>query len=242
MKVLDLIIAAERSINAIGIDDDLDAAEANAAFNLLNGMLDEWNNQRFACYQLVEDTYTMAANKATYTIGPDATADFNGARPVEIDKMFIRDTSQPGNVVDYPIALITNDQYQSIMLKKVGSTYSYVAMYVPSFPLGTISFFPMPSAAFEFHITRWYQFSSFKSLTDTVSFPPGYQLALTYGLAELLPTLGHNPPDAVMARVERMSKKYMASIKRINAKEPIIASIDPYLIGRNIGNPNILTG
>ena len=242
MKVLDIIMAAERAINAYAVDDDLPAEEANAAFQLLNGMVDDWANQRFACYQLVTDQYDMLANQATYSIGADPAADFNGVRPTEIDSMFVRDSSQPNNLVDYPITLVTNDMYQSIMLKTVNSTYPYLAMYVTSYPLGALTFFPAPTIPLKLFLTRWFAFNQFKQLTDTVAFPPGYYMTLVYGLAELLPTLGHNSPIAVMARVEALARKYMANVKRVNMKEPVVATIDPTLTGRAIGFPNILVG
>jgi len=242
MKVLDLIVAAERSINALAVSDDLQAAEAAAAFTLLNSMLDEWNNQKYACFQLVTDVYQMVGGKGVYTIGEGAGADWVGPRPVEIDSMFARDSRDPNNKVDYNIALVTNEQYQKIMLKSVTSTYPYLALYTPSYPNATFTFFPYPTIPLYFNLTRWSQVSAFKALTDDVSFPPGYQLALQFGLAQLLPSLGHNPPASVMGRVDAMAAKYMASIKRVNAKEPIIAGIDFALTGRQIGFPNILTG
>ena len=242
VTVLDIIKAAERAINALAVEDDVMSPEANEAFTLLNGMVDEWNNQRFACYQITTEQWPVTSGQYVYTIGESATADWNTERPVEIDSLFVRDSTQANNVVDYPVKLVNNEQYQTIALKASTTTYPAVALYVASWPLASLTFYPVPTINLTAILSRWSQFTSFTSMTQTVSFPPGYYMALVYGLAQLLPSLGHNPPNAVMARVDALADRYMASIKRVNAKEPLIASLDPVLTGRMIGYPNIYTG
>lgn len=241
MTVLDLIKSSLRALNVIAVEDDVVSPEADEALDILNMMLGQWNNMRMACYQIVQESWPILPNVGVYTIGESAApGNWNTQRPVGIDSMFVRDTTQT-NPVDYTLRPLTNDQYQQIMLKAVETTYPYLYLYTPAWPLATITLYPYPSVALTLFLNRWSQISEFTSLMQQVSFPPGYSLALRYNLAVDLASY-HNPPTVILERVEKRARETLASIKRVNAKEPIIAELDSALTGRRSGFPNIYTG
>ena len=72
--------------------------------------------------------------------------------------------------------------------------------------------------------------SQFASLSDTVTLPQGYNLAIRWNLAEqLLPEYGKNDPVMVQL-VQRNAADGRAWIKRTNMQPPPIAQFDPALL------------
>jgi hypothetical protein len=240
MTVMDLIKSSLRAINVLAIDDDVTSSEANEALVILNSMLDEWSNHQDMCFCLATRyAFNVSAGVGVYTVGIGGT--WNTPRPVRIESLFIRDNTQT-TPQDYILRKITNSQYQEISIKQTQSTFPYLYHYESSFPLGTLTMYPFPSKNMDAYLTSWISFTNYTALTEVVSLPPGYITALRYNLAVELASY-HNPPKAVLARVEKRAAETLASVKRTNSgSEPVMASLDPALTGRITGYPNIYTG
>jgi hypothetical protein len=89
--------------------------------------------------------------------------------------------------------------------------------YEPSYPLGRIFMYPVPSGG-QLHITTWTPLTSFAA-SDDVALPPGYQEAITYQLAaRLAPEYGVQVPPAVAM----LAKAAKADIKRVNFRQPVM--------------------
>lgn len=240
MTVLDLIKRAFRDLNIYSVDDDIPSSEANESFDRLNMMLNQWNNQQLLCYQIAETSWPVVSNKATYSIGKGAGADWNGDRPIRISSIYLRLNAAP-NSIDYPLVKLTNEQYQDLSMKAIQSSIPYAYLFVNAWPNAIITLFPVPTTALTLYLHAWSQLAQFSTINDTVSLPPGYDAAIIHNLAVEIASY-HNPPETLYQRVLKMATDSKAILKDTNNSEPVMAKVDFAMAGRPTGYPNILTG
>lgn len=223
---LDLVTGSLRKIGQYAPGESLSAADANDALDTLNGMLDLWSTQRFSVYNQVETVQNLTAGKASYTVG--AGGDFNITRPISLSRAYSRLTST-GSTVDFPCEIITLDKYASIGLKSQPGPWPKMLYFNTGVPLGTFTFWPVPTSNIEFHLWSDDVFASV-GLTDVINLPRGYFMGLQWSLAELLcPEYGIPvPPD-----VRRFASDFREVLKAMNARPQSQVQIDPALVPSN---------
>lgn len=224
---LDLIKGAMRLIGAIESGETPSSEETSDGLSALNAMMDAWSIERLMVYQILQENFTLSAGTASYTIGSGGT--WNTTRPTRIDSAFIRDSSGQ----DYPIEIITKEQYDAIWLKTTQSLPEQL-FYDPAYPLGTVYWYCVPDASYTAYINSWKQLQSFAGLTTVLALPPGYERAIKYNLALEIAPEYNRMPSAVLAQIANESK---AAIKSMNAPE-VVAKCDAMLVAKR---SNILT-
>lgn len=192
--------------------------ELEDARQLLNTMLDEWNAQRLAVYQTVRREFTLNANTASVTLGPDA--DWIAPRPVKIESAGI-----VVNGIETPLSPLDNSEFAEWTTKS--ETAQTPAAYYDdgSFPLRRLYFLPVPTQACTVALYVWQQLSAVSALTDTANLPPAYAAAVTWNLALQLSAMPRNgqpapPPDGRIVEQARIS---LGSLKRLNLPRPKIS-------------------
>lgn len=225
--VFDLVTATLRKIGVHPAGEVMGADEAQDALDELNRMLETWGAQRRLVYRRVAATKQVTPGVPTLTVGPGGDIDIT--RPLAIREAYFRI-----GTIDYPIEIFYADQYANIGLKSLQTFWPTVLYYDPSFPFGTITFYPIPSTAGEFHVQVDMQFAPFAAITDTLSFPPSYADGLVYALGKrLAPEYG-----------KALSQEFLDDWRRIEnaiAKQnhrPVIAITDPRLPGAGVTDPN----
>ena len=214
---ISLITRSMRLATVIGKGETPDDDEAADGLVALNSMMDSLSTERLQAYYIVEETLTLSAGTATYTMG--ASGDLNTTRPTRIeDACFIR-----YNFIDTPLELLNFEGHAAIVDK---TTQSNIPQYLfPDMqnPLARLTFWPTPSsAAAVAHIFSWKQLQQFATLTTALALPPGYEEMIAFNLAVRWagPEFGQKVPDEVRA-LAVMSK---ANIERMNAPAPIMRS------------------
>ena len=164
-------------------------------------------------------TYTVNTNYAV-PLGPvSITAAYQ--RPLSINTAFVRVAT-----LDYPVAVISLEDYELLGLKSLNGPWPRALYYQPSIPLGNITFWPNPSSG-EMHIFADTVLAEFTTLFDTVKLPQGYNLALRYNLAELLLPEYGRPENANIAKFAAGGR---AMIKRSNMKPQQTMSYDAAIV------------
>lgn len=211
---IQIITRAMRSINVLGSDETPSSEMASDAFDSLNDLLESWANEKLMIYQLVLEGFPLIVGQASYTIGP--AGNFNTVRPISIDNAYIR-----WQGLDYPMGIVTTEQYDNIPLKTIATQMPCVMILDAGFPLSTIKMWPTPSDnTAQLFIESRKPFTAFTSYTDQVNMPPGYDRALRYNLAmELIPEYGIVNSSPQLARMAATAKK---AIKRVNWSPPIL--------------------
>jgi hypothetical protein len=179
----------------------------------------------------------------TYTVSQSQTASSTTItayyeRPLTIESAFVRVATQQGGssvaggYLDYPVAILSLEEYESLGIKQLNGPWAKMVYYQPSETLGTLYVFPNPSSG-ELHLFANTMFRTFNSLYDTITLPQGYNMALRWCLAErLMPMYGKvNPVQIQMINAYAGNAK--AIIKRTNMKPAQVARYpDALMVGR----------
>lgn len=213
---LDLIKSSMRLINAIAVGETPSAAETADSLRVLNDMLETWSTENLTVFAQTDQAFTFTPTVATYTIGPAGT--FNGVRPISVQSMFTRYQG-----LDYPIEVVDFERYNLIALKTQPNILPVYAKYDGDFPLGTLTFWPVPQQATQVFITSNTEFTALANSAQSLNYPPGYSRAIRYCLAIDLAAEFGLP---VLQQVVDIAKSSKAAIKRVNKRIPV-ATFDP---------------
>lgn len=196
----------------------------------LNAMVASWNNEGLMCFAHQEESLTLSASTATYTVGPTGT--LVTTRPVAIDYAWVVASN-----ISYPVEIISDEMYGSIQDKTATSTWPTKINYKAGMSNGTITVYPVPSATTTLKLLTRVPLSSFATTATTVTLPPGWEQALAFNLAVTWAPEFEVDPRAAVIQTAKDSKAW---IKRINGK-PIEATSE---LGALLRQPKsrILTG
>lgn len=204
----DVINLSAGLIGLKAAEETLTAADAQLFLTVLQMMIDSWSTERLSVFCTQDQSFSWPVGQVTRTLGP--TGNFVGTRPITIDDAtyFVDSTG-----LSFPINIINEEQYNSIPLKNVTSTYPIVMWVENTFPNITMSIYPVPTQLFTWHFISVLALTQPVSLVTTMSFPPGYLRAFVFNLAvEAASHFGVDAPPRVV-RIADISKR---SLKRIN--------------------------
>jgi hypothetical protein len=210
------------------IGDTLTANEQAYYLSKLNSMMESWSLERLMCYQIKQESFSLTASTASYTIGSGAT--FSTDRPTKIDSAFVRDASN----LDSRVEVVPYDAYDSIVQKDSGNTYPSHLFYDQGYDasgFGTIKLYPAPSASLTLYINSWKQLQTFAAMSTALLLPPGYQRAIESNFTiETAPGLKSVPPEVV-----KIAKEAKAAIKGVNLPEAV-SRMPTGIVHRSTGN------
>ena len=217
--VFDVIKRALRLFQGIQPGETPSAQQSHDALQQLNWMLDLWNNEKnIQPYEKTEQ-FTLVAGKSEYYIGQGTTADFVTERPLKINRAYTRITNAQPYTIDYPLNIISTEQYEGIVTKNLAASWPmYLNYTLTDMPTGRIRIFPIPSANSILGLCYDKQLSGFNSVSDQITLPPGYLDALATNLAvRLAPEWGLE----VSPEVKRMAVRSKQLISGTNS-EPVL--------------------
>lgn len=159
-------------------------------------------------------------------------------RPVVIDSAFVRVTTtsngEPiyGGGLDYPVAVLNIESYNSIGLKQLNGPWPKALYYQPTETMGTVYLWPNPAQG-EMHVFADQLFTRYSSMYDQIVLPQGYTMALRWCLAErLMPMYGKASPTQI-AMIQQYAGWHLGKLKRSNMKPQIVSRYeDSLLTGR----------
>lgn len=176
-----------------------------------------------------ETPFTLTAGVSTVTMGTGGNIT---NRPQEILRAALRAGSN-----DYPVDILTLEEYARITSKGVQSPLPYALYDDGGYPLRTLTLYPVPSSGNQLVLWTKRQISQIATLDTVLAFPPGYEEAIVYnGAIRLAPEYG----KAATAEVADIARATRADIKRKNTKTHLLRS-DEAILGSH-GRFNILTG
>jgi hypothetical protein len=211
-SVAKILVQALKDIGALGVGETPTADEQSDAFDLLKQMLGLWQIDGLMVYASSEIAFN-ATGAQTYTIGTGG--DVDTTRPAEIVSAFWRDGG-----IDHPIDVLTSKaDYDLICMKTLGA-WPEVAFYDPDYPLGTLYVYPQPSSG-ALHINVRAPLPEYASVTEDLSVPKAYELAIRYSLCELLAPAFQMPLRADLAALAKRARKL---IKRNNVRIPELSA------------------
>jgi hypothetical protein len=208
---LDLITGALVELGVIAVNETVSNEDSTLGLMALNDLLDDWNTQNLTIYATYDATFTFVPGKATYTIGP--AGDWSGLRPVSLVSQYVR-----YNGVDFPIEPIDQETYNLIPIKSQPGILPQFLLFNESFPLGQMTFWPVPNTALPFTFSTNSLLTQPATLQTVLSFPPGYNRALRLNLAvELAGRYGRQLPMTTL----KMAATSLGDLRRLNKRSPV---------------------
>jgi hypothetical protein len=188
----------------------------------LNRLIGSLNCDRLNIYSIADYEFPLETGKMAYTIGlsPDPlfTADFPVERPQMIERANIVVTST-SPTVRYPLALFTASQWALIQVREIPDTIPQVLYNDRAYPISTLYLWGQPMAGYVLELFPWILIPTFRTITDVVLLPPGYEDALVLNLAVRLAP--HFQKGAVPPDVREDAWKALMRLESINAPKPI---------------------
>ena len=221
----EIIKGSLRLIGMLAEGEEPSADTMQDSIMAINQMIQSWDTERLSVFGTQDQIFTWPAYEMTRTIGP--TGNFVGNRPIEIDDAtYFKD---PSSGLSFGVKLINQQQYDGIAFKTVTSTYPQVLWVNNTFPDMTMTIYPVPIKALEWHIISVETLNEVTSVATDMYFPPGYLRAFRYNLAmELAPEFGVEPSPQVI-RIAMTSKR---DLKRINNPGDLMAIPYPIVATR----------
>ena len=144
-------------------------------------------------------------------------------KPLGIDSAYVRiNTNSNGTPIingglDYQIAVIALDDYNSIGLKTLNGPWPKALYFNPNEESGNLFLWPNPAQG-EVHMFASTIFRRYDSINDTVVLPQGYSMALRWCLAERLMPMFGKVNQTQIAMINAYAAQAKATIKRTNMK------------------------
>ncbi len=224
MTARELCTSALRYLNVIAENETQNPSDINLVFDALNDLMDSLSTDSYMIYSEVDEEFNLIPSQESYSIGPTG-ADFTAVRPGTIQRGYVRVDG-----VSYPLTLLNNQQYNAIGMKALEITWPKYLYYNPTFPNGTIKFWPVPSVANPIVLTWLNRFTRFTNLNTAVSLPVGYSRMLKWNLiAEVAEAFGKD----VSASVIKKAATSKATLQRLNSP-PVKMRFDGEITGRNV--------
>lgn len=249
--VSDLITGALAELRVARAGDVLAAEQLTYGLQVLNELLDAWNADDHALYNVQFSTFTLTANHQPHTIGLSAnTPDFavSVGRPRAILRAnlilannirvpFERLNGQPGILDDEEWASIRAGAATG-QSETISSAVPRHLYYSPDWPNGNIYLWPWANTAYGLELETTTLLAQVAT-TDTLSLPFGYQQALRLTLAErLAPGFGQTvDPATKQAALDARNRAFAQ-----NATLPNLVTRDGGMPAARGARFNYLTG
>jgi len=206
---LDVLKRSMRMLGVYAIGENPSAEETADGITAFNALIGTLSNGQMV-YVKTLDTISLAAAQASVTVGPSGST--ITARPVRVrPESYILYQG-----VSYPLQVLTLQEYNDIGVKTTQGIP--VGIWVqPSMPDITVTPWPIPSDAMTLMLWSDKVLSSTVTATTELSFPPGYEDAFAYLLAEAIaPEYEVELPKTVQVGVIRSRRL----LKRTNLQVP----------------------
>lgn len=133
------------------------ATTAQHARRVHKRMVESWSSNRLRLFNIPEALYAMQANKGTYTIGPDATADFDTTAGLYSRPVFIQAARViVGTARRWPLNILTRPEWDLAQNRTQSDPDGPLDLFYDfNVKLGAINVAPKPTGAQPLYISQW---------------------------------------------------------------------------------------
>lgn len=216
MIASDIINTAFYDLGVVPIGETPPTAFTAIGLSELNAMLKLLIAEGLMLNALTEDTLTLTAGKASYTISSVVGSDFVTIRPTSVHSAFIRISSE-----DYIVEVYNSlNKYNDYAVKTTSGIPSEL-FYNPTFDKGIFYLYPVPAGAYSLYLTSVKQIAAYTAATETIVLPGEYELMLSKNLAKyLMPKFGKYDAN-IIAMADNAKETIMNNNSKIYLKECI---------------------
>lgn len=220
-------------IGVLASSETAASSDANDGLTRLNAMIKSWGIEGLMIYKITREQFTMTSGLQAQTMGSGGT--YSTTRPLKITGVSVLSGS-----MELPVEILTAEQWQKIPDKTTTSNYPYRVYIEGTYPLETLNLWPIPIGG-TIVIYSEKPISTTLALTDTLSFPDGYEECFEYNLAKRLAPEYGRQLDPVVAQ---LADDLKANIMRQNTKPAFMETDAPKSAdaSRSQGRFNLLRG
>lgn len=229
--VRDLLTDTLQLIGVLDPSETISASVASTCLRRLNAMLNTWSTQGLMVYTLNREVYPLMIGQQDYTLG--IGGQIPTVRPVWLNRASIIPTAS-NPTLEIPLKFDSDEDWQAVSIKSINSTFPLEVHPLGNYPLNTLQFWPIPTAACSVVLYLPQQLGSFATVNDIISFPAAYEEAIVYSLAmRVAPMFG----VSVSPDVQRTA---MVAIDSVRAQNLVVdrLSVDSSYCG-NSGGPSL---
>ena len=209
--VRDMINGSGRLIGIIQQNEQMSGDNLNVALYSLNHMIDSWSNNRLMIYSIKEYVFPLTG-QPSYTLG--VGGDWNVERPMKIQTAYARLQPSSPQQLDIAMQPLTVEQYAGIAVKNTPSTFPFAYYDDGSYPLRTVTLFPIPSGPADIVLYLREPLADLTNIDEDVSYPPGYERAFRFNLAvELAAEFGKLVP----VELQQRANNSILELERLNS-------------------------
>ncbi len=242
VTALSIINAAGFELGALAAGEQFSTDDQAWVLQKLQRLIDRYNAREPMVYNVNFALFTLnppASPLDPTTIGPGGDFDVN-QRPVVIESIgLILDGGTPG--VELPLNRRDQDWWANNRIKGLTSTLPTDFYYSPDWPLGSIYFWPVPTASHQVRLQTRLVLGEFTAYNAAFTMPPAYWDLIVYELAiTLAPGFKTEPSQTLLA----LRQAALKAVQVNNISSPRLASDSPTQNGSGAGRPdfNFLTG
>lgn len=235
-QALDIITDALQRLGVYDPSQPLNSEDVALGLSVLNDLLDSLSTENLICYANLEQSFALTVGVAQYQIGGGSGPASGLVRPLDIPpgrgSAYIQDANQN----NFPVDIVTQDQWNMIGLRTITSNIPDTIFYDPQYPVGIINVFPIPNISYTLVFDCKLLLADLANMNSSVVLPPGYNRFLKTNLAvELHPYYSDQQLNPLILAAAMESK---GNIKRSNLKE-VVADYDPEIVSRGTPTYNI---
>ena len=220
-------------INVVAPGENPDALELAFVLDKFNQLVDSWNTQQVYIYasdllSARPDTgaaYLLTPGLSPHTIGPTPVGNtpapsflVGAERPVRLVSANIL-LSNVNPIVRFPLEIRDKDWWAKQRVQTIQTSLPTDLYYRPDWPLGSLFFWPVPNFAYKVEFEVETIIAGGATLDTVFAAPPGYELAITLTLAELLCPSFEKPPNQILLQA---ASKARMNVQGLNALAPRI--------------------
>lgn len=206
MTVQDLIEASARECKALYAGRTLATGEYANCLIALNALLGQFSVEGLTVYFIVRDALTLTG-ATTYTIGTGGT--FNVARPEKI-----RSAAVIVATGSMRCEVVSPEKFSEIVDRTVTGSFADFLCCDYAFPIANLYIWPAPASG-TLELFSIKPLTAVAALSDTVSFPPGFETAIKLNLAVIL--AGELPGSNLSETTIQAAKDAKAALAGMNA-------------------------
>jgi hypothetical protein len=224
VKALDIVTAAMTEIGAIAMGETPSNEDQAWILQKLQRLIDRYNARETMVYNVNFTLFTLnppATTETPTTIGPGGNFDVN-QRPVRIESIGLILAGTPG--VELPLNNRDQDWWANNRIKGLTSTLPTDFYYSPDWPLGSIYFWPVPTASYQVRVQTRLVLGEITTYDQNFSMPPAYWDLLVY---ELAISLGPSFEREASASLIGLWKASIKAAQVNNISSPRLASDAP---------------
>lgn len=210
-----LIYDAYRALGVLRPGQQTSPEGHEDAFGLLNDMVDSWNTESLMIPALQRSVYPLTAGVGSYTLGPGGT--LSGDRPQRVMSAALVACDCGCGCADGDCRQLALRSTWHDCSPKCGIAIDNAC------PDVHVRIHPAPSEGQSLALQSWATLSGFADLDTQYGFPPGYALALRWGLAvQLSPAalIMMKIPNNLLQVIEQRAIDAKAAVKSFNSSPP----------------------